>query len=141
MKGYRYQKGIADSPENFPDGCAPRHVKSFEEAMTEARKMTSEGILVISDKKDCVEYTTILDRMNEPWKRYSTKNDFSETQNPFHYLLEGKILFTDHEQTFGFEWTSVIYFQQFVEETIEIHECNSVMRCTTNLIIVEQSQF
>ena len=86
-QGYAYRKGIVMPPENFPTGCCPIFVDTFEEATKEARKRTKDGILVI-----CVPWDTNgnhLTQMNEKWKRYGDyQNDFKESENPYKFLQE-----------------------------------------------------
>ena len=104
--GYRYGEGIAMPPENFPTGLTPIFVDSFEDAMTEARKRTKEGILVINNFQ-----FGIFNRMKEKWKAYrQDRNDFKE-ENPYKFLQEGNVLIIDDLACFGFEWATVVVFE------------------------------
>ncbi|XP_066925282.1 uncharacterized protein, partial [Clytia hemisphaerica] len=124
---YKYKQGIVMPPENFPTGCPPIFVDTFEEAMKEERKRTKYGILVILGIEEIYVY---LNQMNEKWKRHSLSgNDFKGNENPYKFLLqEGNILIVDHNLTYGFEWQTVIMFEYGVNYTdATIHDCNLMM--------------
>ncbi|XP_066917654.1 uncharacterized protein [Clytia hemisphaerica] len=136
-KGYEYKEGIVMPLGNFPDGCEPIFVDTFEEAVKEARKRTNEGILVINSPFDTNSYSDVLDRLNENYKEYDiTKNDFKEGENPYTFLQEGNILILDEFASSGFDWPTVIVFEQ-ISINITYHDCNYMLRCTTNLIVVK----
>ena len=66
---------------------------------------------------------------------YGDKNDFRE--NPYKFLLEGNVLIIRDTQCLGCDWTNVILFEG--DDTSETyHDCNYMMRCTTNLIVVRR---
>ena len=128
-------------PGNFPSGCEPLFVDSFEEAVKEARKRTNEGILVIDsitmDKKD---FYDVLNQLNENGKVYkATKNDFEKDENPYRFLLNGNVLFIDTSGSYGFDWSTVIVFEQGIN-VMASHNCNYMLRCTTNLIVVKRKE-
>ncbi|XP_066931381.1 uncharacterized protein [Clytia hemisphaerica] len=136
---FGYMTGLPSSLPNFPCGKTPLNVDSFQEAMTEARKLTKQGILVIMHNitRDVRE---ILNTSNETWKIYTyQQNDFldPEDPNPYQFLLDGNVLFADSQKLNGFEWQTVILVGTWVNRMkITHHGCNYMMRCTTNLIIV-----
>ena len=74
--------------------------------------------------------------MNENWKAYHPKkNDFEEGENPYKFLQEGNVLLVSDGEPFGFDWSTVIVFQG--EDGIAtFHDCNYMLRCTTNLFVV-----
>uniref|UniRef100_A0A7M5XME8 Uncharacterized protein n=2 Tax=Clytia hemisphaerica TaxID=252671 RepID=A0A7M5XME8_9CNID len=82
-----YIEGLVFPPPNHPNGKQPYHSKSFEDAITEMRKITNDGVLVISDipyEKDDLQ---TLDKMKLKWKRYGEdKNDFNEGESPYQFL-------------------------------------------------------
>ena len=144
---YRYRKGIRMPPGNFPTGCIPVFVECFKDAMNIARKGTNEGIVVILNKiKE--DYFNILDQLNENWKRYhSQKNDFKdeeneeeeeEEENPYKFLQDGNVLIIDEDASLGFEWSTVIVFERKTDFSSTYHDCNYILRCTTNLIVVRE---
>ena len=78
--------------------------------------------------------------MNEKWKIYCiNRNDFKENENPFKFLQDGNVLIVDNMLTDGFEWTTVILIEEppMGEPS---YDCNQMMRCTTNLIIVRKEK-
>ena len=137
---YRYNQGIVMPPGNFPSGCAPIFLDSFEEAVKEARKRTKEGILVIDDETDEAN-SKILDRLNENWKAYHEyRYDFKNGGNPYKFLQEGNnILVIAEFSSFGFEWPTVIVVKTTRVDSIALHDCNYMLRCTTNLFIVKRT--
>ena len=141
-KGYHYKEGIAIPLGNFPGGCAPLFVDSFESAVKEARKRTNDGILVIIDGAIGVNvdgYFHVLDQINENVKAYHVmRNDFEERENPYKFLQEGNVLIIDERLSLGFEWSTVIVVTQVAGYTTTLHDCNYMMRCTTNLIVVKR---
>ncbi|XP_066920861.1 uncharacterized protein [Clytia hemisphaerica] len=137
---YRYNQGIIMPPENFPSGCTPIFAETFEEGLREARKRTSEGILVIDDKPDEAN-SNILDQLNETWKGYHEwRYDFKNGGNPYKFLQEGNVLIVSEFTSFGFEWPTVIVVETIrAGGSIALHDCNYALRCTTNLIIVKRT--
>ena len=146
QRNYIYKEGLQMPPANFPSGCPPTFVNTFKEAIELARKQTSRGILLIPDymltltSKDFLKYTSILDQLQEVWKRYDDKqNDFSEGENPYQHLCDGKILIASRLSLMGFEWPTVIIVDhEFNRSAVEFHECNFYLRCTTDLIVVRE---
>uniref|UniRef100_A0A7M5WVI5 Uncharacterized protein n=1 Tax=Clytia hemisphaerica TaxID=252671 RepID=A0A7M5WVI5_9CNID len=137
-KQYNYKNGIVLPPENFPSGCTPILVDTFVDAMVEARKRTKDGILILDDTTP--NRFDIFNQVKEPWKAYHNKrNDFKEEENPYKYLQEGKVLITNEVVSLGFEWTTLIIFEGRLAPPT-YHECNFMMRCTTNLIIVKKNK-
>eukprot|EP00111_Clytia_hemisphaerica_P010854 TCONS_00031760-protein len=138
---YSYKKGIVMSPRNFPGGCEPVFVDDFIEAVKQARKRTNEGILVIlTSAQDIKKYSG--EKLNENGKAYHhAKNDFKEGENPFKFLQDGNVLFIDEKTSFGFEWATVIEFEGDIlfKSSPTYHDCNYMLRCTTNLIVVKES--
>ena len=148
-RNYGYQQGIVMPPENFPTGCPPILVHSFEDAMKEARKRTKGGILVITDNDCSYKIEDGLRRyydsnlklsLSESWEFYlRSHNSFEEKkkeENPYKFLQEGKLLIADEYSSLGFEWTTVILYQKKNNEGETYHDCNYMLRCTTNLIVV-----
>uniref|UniRef100_A0A7M5UY38 Uncharacterized protein n=1 Tax=Clytia hemisphaerica TaxID=252671 RepID=A0A7M5UY38_9CNID len=137
---YEYKEGIVMPLENFPSGCDPLFVDSFKEAVMEARKRANEGILVIVDYHDDLkDYSGVLNQLNEHWKAYhECKSDFKDQENPYKFLHDGNVLLIDEFGSYGFDWYTVIIFEQMEEGGGEImHDCNYMLRCTTNLIVVK----
>ena len=143
-QNYGYKKGISMPPGNFPTGCIPVFVECFKDAMNIARKGTNIGIVVILNKikKD---YFNILDQLNENWKGYHRhKNDFKdeeneeEEENPYKFLQDGNVLIIDEDASLGFEWSTVIVFERKTDFSSTYHDCNYILRCTTNLIVVRE---
>uniref|UniRef100_A0A7M5V782 Chromosomal replication initiator protein DnaA ATPAse domain-containing protein n=1 Tax=Clytia hemisphaerica TaxID=252671 RepID=A0A7M5V782_9CNID len=137
-KDYVYKEGIVMPPENFPTGCPPIFVDTFREAMEEARKRTKNGILVIGTFN--IDDVIYLNQMNEKWKRYYSENtnDFKENENPYKFLQEGNVLIVISGFTYGFEWETVIANELVSGSYATYHKCNFMMRCTSNLIVVEE---
>ena len=139
-KDYAYKKGIVMPPENFPSGCTPIFVDSIEDAMKEARKRTKDGILVITDILSVIDGNH-SNRMKENCKVYrELQNDFKPNENPYKFLQEGNVLIVDGPLTYGFEWTTVIVIERHhqLDGAPSYHDCNRMMRCTTNLIVVKK---
>ena len=128
-------------PNNFPTGCTPIFVDSFEEAIKEARKRTKDGILVIKDI-DMDDKANYLKQTKEKWKRYDfIHNDFKENENPYKFLQEGNVLCVECEEAYGFEWKTVILFEREIKtSSASDHDCNLMMRCTTNLIVLRKEK-
>jgi len=137
-KSSSYKEGLVLPPPNHPNGKEPYHSDSFEDAIKEMRKITNDGVLVISN----YPYEDVLQTLNTmKWKRYGErKNDFNEGESPFQYLVDGNILLIEnYELISGFEWNNIILI--IVKGTrgyIDRHPSNYIMRCTTNLMIVER---
>ena len=124
---------IAMTLENSPTGCNPIRVDTLEEGVKESRKITKKGILVIDDSGK-IDFT-ILNNMNERWGVWKKhESSFMENENPYQYLLDGNILIVDFWKYVGFEWPIVIIFK----DCFHIQECNAIVRCTANLIIVNR---
>ena len=143
QRDYIYKEGLQMPPANFPSGYPPTFVHTFKEAIELARKRTSRGILFID--YGCSDhifktYTDLLDQMKEEWKRYGDQvNDFSESENPYKYLCDGKVLISSWRSMIGFEWpTVIIVYHKSISTRVEKHECNFYLRCTTNLIVVRE---
>ena len=138
-ENYSYQKGIVMPPENFPTGCRPLFVDSFEDAIKEARKRTKDGILVITDSN--LHDFNNFNQIKEKWKVYHHfRTDFKEEENPYAFLHEGNIFIVDDLECFGFEWATVIVFEKKGNLSAAYHVCNYMMRCTTNLIVVKEEE-
>ena len=137
-KNYDYKEGIVMPLGNFPGGCEPIFVDSFEYAVEEARKRTNEGIFVIVDALiDVKDYFDVLNQLNENAKAYhDRKIDFKEGENPYKFLQEGNVLIIVERAVLGFDWPTVIIFEQGNNHTT-YHDCNFMLRCTTNLIVVQ----
>ncbi|XP_066910457.1 uncharacterized protein [Clytia hemisphaerica] len=137
---YDYKEGIIMPPANFPTGCTPIFVDSFENAMKEARQRTKEGILVILTKsgKDAGNH---LIQIKEKSKMYQDgQNDFKKEENPYKFLQEGNVLVVKASDVNGFEWSTVIVMErEQIYQGASIHECNLMMRCTTNLIVIRKT--
>uniref|UniRef100_A0A7M5XLA0 Uncharacterized protein n=2 Tax=Clytia hemisphaerica TaxID=252671 RepID=A0A7M5XLA0_9CNID len=137
-----YKEGLVLPPPNHPDGEKPYHSGSFEDAVKEMRKITNNGVLVISDNLPPYEAEDLqtLNTLKLKWKRYGEdKNDFNKGESPYQYLKDGNILLVDdHELITGFEWDNIIILVKGnIVFGIDDHPCNMIMRCTTNLMLVE----
>ncbi|XP_066930831.1 uncharacterized protein [Clytia hemisphaerica] len=136
-----YKEGLVLPPPNHPDGKKPYHSKSFEDAIKEMRKITKDGVLVIShllyEDDDLLQ---TLDKMKLKWKRYGKdENDFNEGESPYQYLVDGNILLIENYKIIsGFEWKNIIIITKGNKGSVDYHPCNYIMRCTTNLMIVER---
>ena len=141
--GYLCRQAIIMPPTNFPTGCLPSFVESFEDAMKEARKRTKNGVLIAFSIFEDIDYADYLNQTNEKWKMYcSHGNDFKENENPYKFLQEGNVLIVDDIATYGFEWTTVIIIEPRpgMAPGISLHGCNLMMRCTTNLIVIRRNR-
>ena len=139
-KNYRRavdKDNIAMPLENFPKGCTPLKFYSLEEGIKEARKRTKEGILLIDvdDVRDSSEDFKLINERWRVWKR--DESDFTENENPYEFLLDGNILIVDRSTCVGFEWPTVVVLD---ENEFTYENCNPIMRCTTNLIIVKKRE-
>ena len=136
---YRYKEGIVMPPENFPTGCPPIFVDSLEDAMKEARKRTKDGILIINRHVNDAD-KNYLNQTREKWKMYGNyQNDFRENENPYKFLQEGNVLIVECHFTNGFQWSTVIVIEKGTGSIgASLNECNWMMRCTTNLIVVRK---
>ena len=114
---FRYVDGLSKPPPNFPKGPSPIYVKSFDEAIFQARSMTNKGILVVSEKLNINVPT------NEKMKYYHFyRKEFSAAENPVDFLIEGNILVTSRNYTSGFEWPIVIYrLDENDKRNVELH--------------------
>ena len=122
---------------NFPRGYTPIEVHSLKYGVIAARRRTKGGILVIDNTER--NYYRFLNKMNEKWKvckgRYREK--FTEDENPYKFLKEGNILIVDQITCVGFEWpTVIVLFDSIIISCLFTDPCNSMMRCTTNLIVI-----
>ncbi|XP_066929585.1 uncharacterized protein [Clytia hemisphaerica] len=139
-EGSTYKEGLVLPPPNHPNGKQPYHSDSFENGITEMRKITNDGVLVISDilyEKDDLQ---TLDKMKLKWKRYGQdENDFNGGESPYQHLVDKNILLiNDYELISGFEWNNIILIIKRIRGVVAHHPSNRIMRCTTNLMIVEQ---
>ena len=136
---FDYTEGLKLPPSNFPNGCAPIHVDTLEEAMKKMRQITDGGVLIIGDYSG--EET--LNRMNINWKRFNKfdeHNDFKEGESPYQHLLDGHVLVVDYYRLInGFEWPNIISSNGGYGG-VDYHPCNFYMRCNTNLIIVDRKE-
>ena len=62
-------------------------------------------------------------------------------ENPYKFLQEGNVLIIDESLSLGFEWSNVIVFEKIADNAATLHNCNYMMRCTTNLIVVERRRW
>ncbi|XP_066929598.1 uncharacterized protein [Clytia hemisphaerica] len=135
-----YKEGLVLPPPNHPNGKQPYHSKSFEDAITEMRKITNDGVLVISDipyEKDDLQ---TLNKLQLKWKWYGKYlSDFNEGESPYQHLVDGNILLMrDYGLISGFEWKNIIIIKEGKMGKVDYHPCNYIMRCTTNLMIVDE---
>ncbi|XP_066910542.1 uncharacterized protein [Clytia hemisphaerica] len=137
---YLYGEGIAMPPPNFPKGRDAILSNSFEDGLKKARIMTKSGILVITDNINHISNGSAMDQMRENWKSlHPERNDFTDDENPYKFLTQGNILVIAGNLSFGFEWPTIILFQDGNDYQFggpSLHRCNFIMRCTTDLIIV-----
>uniref|UniRef100_A0A7M6DJL4 Uncharacterized protein n=1 Tax=Clytia hemisphaerica TaxID=252671 RepID=A0A7M6DJL4_9CNID len=138
---YLFKEGIVMPPSNFPSGTAPTvmFVRSIRDAVSRSRKITMAGILVIKNDFNWNQADIeMLNDLNENWKIYSfDQNDFQHNDNPYTFLQDGNILVIDGFLAIGFEWPVVIVFEDMSND-VTYHECNYMMRCSTNLLIVKK---
>uniref|UniRef100_A0A7M5TQT9 Uncharacterized protein n=1 Tax=Clytia hemisphaerica TaxID=252671 RepID=A0A7M5TQT9_9CNID len=135
-----YKDGLVLPPMNHPNGKQPYPSSSFEDAITKMRKITNDGVLVIYDISYEEEDLQTLNTMQLKWKRYGKrKNNFNKGESPYQFLVDGNMLLIDNQLISGFEWSNIILII-FKGDTgiIDDHPCNSIMRCTTNLTIVDE---
>eukprot|EP00111_Clytia_hemisphaerica_P012474 TCONS_00036609-protein len=137
-----YKEGIVLPPPNHPNGKQPYHSDSFEDAITEMRKITNDGVLVIYDTAFEKDDLQTLNKLKLKWKSYGKRNnDFNEGESPYQYLVDRNILLIDdYNLVFGFEWNNIIIIVKEKSGFID-RQCNFIMRCTTNLMIVEVEEF
>ena len=91
------------------------------------------------NREDLNSHFDVLDQLNEYWKSdHQHKNDFEEGGNSYKFLQEGNVLIIDEFASLGFEWSTVIVVTQETDDTTTYHDCNYMMRCTTNLIFVKR---
>ena len=119
-------------PMFSPFGPPPVYVSSFGEAVYDARMSKVKiGFLLVTD----VNFPVLP---NEKVKFFhSLRNDFQD-DNPCEFLRQGNILIVSRNHVSGFEWPVVVYEtgKTRVEEDLEHHDCNILMRCTTKLYII-----
>ena len=149
---------------NFPKGLDKIQVDTLEEAIEKwkSSSMEKDNLLVIIpldifwDKISPAIKTRVS---GIDTKIYNIHIDTfpcgyssvcKDTENPVKYLKNGyngrpKILFTDRRMVTGFEWSTVVVVvgdgvekqdNNLSQNEIEQHSCNSIMRCTTQLILV-----
>ncbi|XP_066935831.1 uncharacterized protein [Clytia hemisphaerica] len=140
-KPFRYGAGLAPTPPNFPRGAPPVYMKTIEEAIVHARKLTSGGILLVAKSLYDVPLRYIRD---EGTKLYGGVKCFvfpvEKILDPIQTLKEGKVLITNPDFVSGFEWPTVIFLsnnRNMDFPYLEYHDCNIVLRCTNTLIIVD----
>ena len=133
------KENITMPPKNFPTGCTPAWVGSLVEGVAEARKRTKGGILVIDGYSGYRYNFSILSETNEKWRAWKkNENSFRENkENPYRYLLDGNILIIDRWTCVGFEWSTVVFL---LDPVISFQDSTPLMRCTTNLIIVDERE-
>ena len=94
--------------------------------------------MIVDYRLDVKDYSDVLNQLNENFKVYHrTKSDFKEGGNLCKFLQEGNVLIIDHDVSLGFEWTTVIVIENDGGR-ITYHDCNFMLRCTTNLIVVKE---
>uniref|UniRef100_A0A7M5WXB9 Uncharacterized protein n=2 Tax=Clytia hemisphaerica TaxID=252671 RepID=A0A7M5WXB9_9CNID len=140
-----YKKGLVLPPPNHPNGKQPYHSDSFEDAITEMRKITKEGVLVIPSLLFEEDDLQTLNKMKLKWKRYGkNQNDFNKGESAYQYLVDRNILLIENYGLIsGFEWKNIIIIINKVGifGDIDYHPCNYIMRCTMNLMIVQREEF
>ena len=65
---------------------------------------------------------------------HCNRTDFKEEENPYEFLQEGNVLIIGDTEYVGFEWTTVIVFEDIADDAITYGD---MMRCTTNIIVVK----
>uniref|UniRef100_A0A7M5XDB7 Uncharacterized protein n=3 Tax=Clytia hemisphaerica TaxID=252671 RepID=A0A7M5XDB7_9CNID len=138
-----YKEGLVRPPQNHPDGEKPYHSKSFEDVITKMRKITNDGVLVISDIHYVGDDYRTLSKLQLKWKMYGEYlNRFKKGESPYHHLVDGNILLMrDYGLISGFEWKNIIIIKKGTFGAVDYHPCNLIMRCTTNLMIVDVEEF
>ena len=135
---FRYTEGISSPPDDFPYGLPPLYFSTMEEGLMKAREQKSGGILIVKDDIN----KGVIDPKFGQVKYYATRrNDFKVEENPVEFLNDGNVLVTDNPCVSGFEFPTVIYHKQLRQLlTIEEHDCNVVMRCKAQLIIINETE-
>eukprot|EP00111_Clytia_hemisphaerica_P005812 TCONS_00016821-protein len=140
-KPFRYREGLAPTPPNFPRGVPPVYMKTIEDAIVHARKITSGGILLVANSLCDVPLRYIRDEETELYSQLeSVVFPVDENLDPIQTLKEGKVLITIPDFVSGFEWPTVIFLSNNRNTDVpylEQHDCNIVLRCTNTLIIVD----
>ena len=125
-------------PANFPRGCRPIFTQNLTEAVQKARRLTSKGLLLILSDLE-VPYAVYRQKWFSKKWLYKEELDITK-ESPYTHLLKDGILAVNPVTVQGFEWPTIIVDNKaYTEKTDEsMHDCNYFMRCTTNLIIVDQ---
>ena len=99
---------------------------------------TDKGILVITDDTKNID----LEAPFEDIFYYEDSYIDQGLENPCQLLRKGNcVVITSPEYATGFEWPIVVYkLSEKNHSSIENHECNTVMRCTTNRYVVRGSE-
>ena len=121
-----YKKGLVLPPKNFPNGTLPAHFNSLEGAITEMKKVTNDGVLVITDGRYEENDLKMSNNMKWKWKRYECigGNDFKEGESPYQHLVDGNILLVpNYELVNGFEWPNIISVEGQTGK-VDYHPCN-----------------
>ena len=136
-----YKVGLKLPPSNFPRGQSPIHVDTLEDAMKKMRQLTNGGILIVTDSR--YSDREALNNMGMYWKQYSKddeENDFKEDESPYQHLMDGNVLvLLRFHLVNGFEWPNMICFEGKFGQ-VDYSACNFFMRCTANLIIIDQKK-
>ena len=122
---------LVKPPEVFPTGPSPMYVQSVNEAISSERKKGSfNGILVISDMRNC---QSVNPQSNGCVKKFP--DDFSDNENPCEFLnKEGNILVVKSFSLDGFEWPTIIVDGRYDSNP------NMIVRCKVSLYIVGESR-
>ena len=138
-KPFRHKEGLAPTPPNFPRGFPPVQVKTLDDAIDHARKLTSDGILIIANTSFDVPFWLLRDQKADFYGTLINVDDSVDSiQDPIQALKNGRILVTTQAFISGFEWPTVIHLSLSKNANIadvEDHECNIFLRCTNQLII------
>ena len=145
----------------FPTGHDEIQADTLEEAIEkwQSSSVEKDNLLVILPSDECIKtisdgYIIILNERiitrDINIGVYTSNSKFNISGNPVKFLKNSsgpRILITDRRMITGFEWSTVVVVvgddvdkQILFQNEMEEHSCNSIMRCTTQLILVTKDK-